>query len=54
MIDIAKDIGDAKTGVVIAVASVIVVYVAIQAFHWIQNVLIEREASREYYDRYGQ
>lgn len=44
---------DGKDAIVLGGAAVLGVALAIKAVHWIQLILIEREASKEYYDRYG-
>ena len=44
---------DAKVELLAAGALVVGVVVAIKAVHWIQLVIIQREADREYLDRYG-
>jgi lipid-A-disaccharide synthase-like uncharacterized protein len=49
---IVLDFTDAKTDVIVVGALVLGVYVAIQVIHWIQLVLIQREADREFLDRY--
>jgi hypothetical protein len=42
-----SSVGDAKVAVAVAGALVVSVWVAIKAIHWIQLVLIVRQASRE-------
>jgi hypothetical protein len=44
---------DAVQVVQLAGAAVLGVLLAVKCIDWIRMVLIEREASREYYDRYG-
>lgn len=50
---VVSGISDAKTAVLAAGALIVGVYVAIKVYDWLRLVLIEREASKEYYDRYG-
>lgn len=52
-IDIASAVGDGKVAVLAAGVLIVSVVVATRVFDWIRLVLIEREASREYEDRYG-
>lgn len=48
-----QDLIDAKVAVAVAGGLVVGVIVAVRAIDWLRLVLIEREASREYYERYG-
>jgi len=49
---VLADLVDAKVAVAAAGVLVVGVVVAIKAVHWIELVLIQREANREYLDRY--
>jgi len=52
-LDISVATASAQTAVGVAGALIIGVMVAIKAIDWIKCVIIERQASREYEDRYG-
>lgn len=50
---VLADLVDAKVAVAAAGALIVGVCVAQRVVYWIQLVIIQREADREYYDRYG-
>lgn len=52
-VDIGSAVMEAKVAVAAAGGLIIGVICAIKAIDWLKLVIIEREASREYEDRYG-